>query len=65
MNWLERTIKQADFSRETDLKDRLARRLFENQTHELDDEDLEMLAAAGSAEDASEREMSQRVEDNE
>ena len=51
---IENMLKQADFSKETDLKDRLRARLFSKQVvqfpgrrTELDDDLLDLVSAAG------------------
>ncbi len=47
-NEVDRIMKNADFSLETDLKERLGRRLFsKGNIRELSFEDLEMVSAAG------------------
>lgn len=58
MNRLHTLLKSADFTRETDLKERLAHHLFDATSHEIDDSDLTLLAAAGTLDqDAKNRTM--------
>jgi hypothetical protein len=58
---IEKLIKDADFTKESNLYERLEKQLFSNKTidfmkdRKLAEEDLEMLAAAGSADNLTGR----------